>query len=616
MTNIDALSDDLIHNIVSMLHAESAFVSLVCKRFRKANVLAHARFGHTVTPLRRVFASIGRLKEAMQSPSVLWRLCHKDSLVADGAALWNSFATRSAFSEGPVEVVCKVRPNWLDEKMNLHYICRYDRVDLLDQAVSSASGDLFEHVSDILSRMSTTHDKTFSSVVCRIEGEVTTKEFVESVVVPASIGGAMKVLLWFMHGIKMRQLRVSTLWNRAFDGVAPQRTACFVGKIACGAACAPNADEVLDFVVQQVVNATGYPRERVCQEVALMVAASVKNGATASALEWAGKQSDSLSALISSFNAPNTTPSVCTEVCSITAATSSMFDARSPGAYAVIKRAVAQGQWMQSAFESLDFRQSFPFFALARVIPRDIHNNKDDMLVLSACLYDCVVECATIGCSREMGREIKRGLLELTHSSVVEAHQLFVDLFHATANLTSREADKVRLVLTQKIKDNSFATCLLHSAVYLGMDEIVESITRLSESAGCTKAIFVDSLATTASAARSSRVVAILNEHGVDFDVTCALVAAERGNASVLRAIMQTRPTVSARVGEAALLSMHAPTIEVALINGCYDTPERHGKAKRILGLWDEDRVIKRRRVLPRSFSKATRSILGVDPRA
>jgi len=32
----------------------------------------------------------------------------------------------------------------------------------------------------------------------------------------------------------------------------------------------------------------------------------------------------------------------------------------------------------------------------------------------------------------------------------------------------------------------------------------------------------------------------MLNEHGVDFEVKCALVAAERGNASVLRAIMQT----------------------------------------------------------------------------
>ncbi len=611
-----ALSDDAVHAIIAMLPDESLFLSLVCKRFWKFNKVVHSRFGHSVTPLRRVFSSESRLREAMHSASVAWKLCRKVSLVANGVAVWNTFATRSAFSEGPVSVLRKVRPDWLNERINLHYICRYNRVDLLEHVVSAARGNLFDHVGGILRRMSTSPDEKFNSLTSLIQVEQTTKEFVESVVIPASIGGAIDVLVWFMNGIQMRQLLAPTLWNRAFDGKRSEKTACYVGKIACGAACAPNAKEVLEFVVDQVVACTGNPRNEVCQEVALMVVASTANGSTESALEWARAHGDSLTSLMSKFNSPDGSPAVCMEIGSVNDATASMFDARSPEAYACIKREVAKGGWMRAAFESLDFRQSFPFFVLARVIPRDLHDNKDDILVLAACLHDCVLEWATLGCSRDVCNEIKRGLFDLVNISVVEAHQLLVNLLRAAASLPPREATKVREMLTQYFKGASFAECVMHSAVYLGMHGVVESVTRLDVHPTRTSAAFAESLATAASAAGSERVIAVLAEHGVDFDVRCAVLAAERGNASVLKAIMQTRPMVCEKVGEAALLSRHGPTVEIAFLSGCFGRSDSKRRAKRIMEDWDGERSIKRRRVLPRSFSDKTKSILDAEPRA
>lgn len=104
---------------------------------------------------------------------------------------------------------------------------------------------------------------------------------------------------------------------------------------------------------------------------------------------------------------------------------------------------------MSRAFEQLDFRQSYPFFMLARVVPREIYHNKQDVRILAACLKDCVIEFAKSGCSRNLLLEIKRGLVEVAHTSVVEAHLLFVSIVAASKSLEARQAARVGTLMTQ-----------------------------------------------------------------------------------------------------------------------------------------------------------------------
>lgn len=166
--------------------------------------------------------------------------------------------------------------------------------------------------------------------------------------------------------------------------------------------------------------------------------------------------------------------------------------------------------------------------------------------------------------------------------------------------------------------EESFAACILHNAVYLGLDGVVQSMTHLSKTTTWLDGLWVSSLATIASASRSScslRVVQMLKDNGVDFDVRCAILAAERGNASVLRSIIQNRPMLSVNIGIAALNSRHGPTVEVAYLNGCFADSKSKETAKRILADWQGPRSIKCRRVLPRSFCKETRPV-GALPSA
>lgn len=271
---MDVLSDDLVQKIVAMLPEESGFVVLVCKRLRDADAATNSQSGHVCTPLRRIFASTSRIRAAMQSGCELRKLCCINDSLQNDRLSWSTYATLSAFSEGGIDVLHAVRPSWMLERTSLHYICRYGRVDLLDHLFAVKQGPLFDKVSAMLSRMSTSKDKVCARAAARVEQEMDVQEFVEDVLLPASAGGAICVINWFVEGVRARQLRNSTLWDRVFDGTSTRLNA-HVGRIVCKAANAKNAAEVIQLVVDRVVSTTKLPRARVCKEAALMVAASV-----------------------------------------------------------------------------------------------------------------------------------------------------------------------------------------------------------------------------------------------------------------------------------------------------------------------------------------------------